>query len=227
MTRIDDNKILGSLCARGHNYRGTGKSLRYQNVKSGSLGYCSECQRISMRKYINNNSNYGARRRETWKAYEEANADKIRARKADYYKKNKKRIRLVQNDYDKRQAELNTQHAIKKRLRNLVYIALRKYAEDGKIMLSKKYGIDYAAIIAYLGPHPNTRGISGDFHIDHIIPLSAFDLNDPEQIKLAFAPGNHQWLRAKENKVKKNRIVGQLDLVVQEQLKAVLLRKAV
>ena len=89
-------------------------------------------------------------------------------------------------------------------------------------MSSKKYGIDYGTIIAHLGPHPNTIGIEGKFHIDHIIPLSSFDLNDPAQIKLALAPGNHQWLKAKENMSKHNRIEGQLNLMTQPQLEAVI-----
>ncbi len=59
-----------------------------------------------------------------------------------------------------------------------------------------QYGIDYGAIIKHLGPCPGKRG---DYHIDHIFPLSAFDLNCEEQIKLAFAPENHQWLKKKDN----------------------------
>jgi len=73
-------------------------------------------------------------------------------------------------------------------------------------MISSKYGIDYGAIIEALGPHPNTIGISGDFHIDHIIPVSAFDLTDPAQIKIAFAPENHQWLLARDNRKKYSNI---------------------
>ena len=48
--------------------------------------------------------------------------------------------------------------------------------------------------------------LSGEFHIDHIIPLSSFDLNDSEQIKIAFAPENYQWLTAKENLIKSNKL---------------------
>jgi len=38
-----------------------------------------------------------------------------------------------------------------------------------------------------------------DWNIDHIIPLCKFNLEDPDEIKVAFAPGNHQWLLAKDN----------------------------
>jgi hypothetical protein len=38
---IDDNKYLGSLCKRKHNWNNTGKSLRYK-----SNGGCVECSKI-------------------------------------------------------------------------------------------------------------------------------------------------------------------------------------
>lgn len=31
------------------------------------------------------------------------------------------------------------------------------------------------------------------------MPLNLFDLADPEQLRLAFAPGNHRWLPSAEN----------------------------
>jgi hypothetical protein len=44
-----------------------------------------------------------------------------------------------------------------------------------------------------------SRGPGPGYHIDHIVPLAAFDLTDENQVRLAFAPENHQWLLAKEN----------------------------
>jgi hypothetical protein len=49
--------------------------------------------------------------------------------------------------------------------------------------------IDFDAIANSLGPSP---GINYD--IDHIIPVSLFDFNNPDHIKIAFAPENHRWL---------------------------------
>ena len=54
--------------------------------------------------------------------------------------------------------------------------------------------IDYEGIVAALGPQPGL-----DYHIDHIFPLSAFDLNDEVHFKAAVAPENHQWLLSHEN----------------------------
>lgn len=175
----------------------------------------------------------GSKPREYCQKYRDDNKDKIKgyARKfrlnnkreitiwrAEYYKNNKKSIRAKHRSYEKMQTRLNSQIAIRRRLRDRVKTAFDHYSKHGKILTSKQYGINYEAIIAYLGPHPNTIGIKGEFHIDHIIPLSSFDLNDPEQIKLAFAPENHQYLKAKENISKKNKIHGQLNLMTQKQI---------
>ena len=65
-------------------------------------------------------------------------------------------------------------------------------------MSSSKYA-NIPAIAQHIGPHPNTLGIEGEFQIDHVKPLSSFNLSDPEQIKEAFASENHQWLTAEEN----------------------------
>lgn len=83
---------------------------------------------------------------------------------------------------------------IKIRLRRMFGMALNHYTKTGKIRKAKEYGIDYNAIIQHIGKKPR-----GDYHIDHIKPLSSFDLTDTEQIKQAFSPNNHQWLTAKEN----------------------------
>lgn len=81
-------------------------------------------------------------------------------------------------------------------LRKRVYNAIESYSKTGKIKSACEYGINYEAIIRHLGPCPGPRE---DYHIDHILPLSAFDFNDPEHIKKAFAPENHQWLIKEEN----------------------------
>ena len=45
------------------------------------------------------------------------------------------------------------------------------------------------------------------WHIDHVIPLSRFDLNDPAQIDLAFNWRNTMPLSVKENLQKNNKLV--------------------
>ena len=91
-------------------------------------------------------------------------------------------------------------------LRSRLYQAFISYSLKGKTKKSKEYGIDYQAIFEYLGPCPGERK---DWHIDHIIPLCRFDFDDLEQIKLAFASNNHQWLSAKDNMRKGSKLQGE------------------
>lgn len=87
-------------------------------------------------------------------------------------------------------------------IRNRIAESLNKYSKRGKVRRTDEYGINYKKIVEHLGNCPGKRE---DYHIDHIIPISAFDLNDPIQIKEAFTPENHQWLLAKENLSKSDR----------------------
>jgi len=125
--------------------------------------------------------------------------------------KAKRKIRSQK--YSKRREELHKkrwledqEYRIKHLLRNSLGQALRKYTNSGKIMSSKKYGIDYKAIIEHLKPFPEDMK---KYHIDHIKPLCLFDLTDPEEVKKAFAPENHQWLLKEENlkKASKDKII--------------------
>ena len=99
------------------------------------------------------------------------------------------------------------QRYMKNRLGCLLRMALRIYTKTGKVMKAKDYNINYELIIEHLKPFPENIT---KYHIDHIIPLSWFDLNDEEQIKIAFAPKNHQWLTPEQNLKKSNKFVSKL-----------------
>ena len=92
----------------------------------------------------------------------------------------------------------------KTRLRKALTHALENYSKGTKAKPSVEYGIDYNAIIEYLKPFP--KDIES-YHVDHIIPLSWFNFNNPQEIKWAFAPENHQWLTKEENIEKGNKYI--------------------
>lgn len=98
--------------------------------------------------------------------------------------------------YDTWRRKHDEEYNVLCRLRWRVRSAFNAYSKTGKIRPTDEYGIDYAAIIKHLGKCP---GNLKDYHIDHVIPLKLFDFSNLEQIKLAFAPENHQWLLGEEN----------------------------
>lgn len=124
-----------------------------------------------------------------------------------WQKRNRKKI--SENDRQKRLLDKN--FLIIKRLRRLVVKSFETSISGGKTQSSKKYGIDYKAIIEHLKPFPENIKL---YHIDHILPLCSFKfINsdgsiDFEEIKKAFAPQNHQWLLAEENLKKQSMFQG-------------------
>lgn len=82
-------------------------------------------------------------------------------------------------------------------LRRTIGQSIRTCSPNGKRKKLEKYGIDVTAITEAIGPKP---GIN--YHLDHIIPLCAFDYADEIQIKASWHPKNLQWILAKENLIK-------------------------
>ena len=98
----------------------------------------------------------------------------------------------------------NLEFAIADRLRKSLRHALKKYSNTGKIMSSKKYGLNWTIIIDSLKPFPQNIK---EYEIDHIMPLHKFNLTNLEEVKEAFSPKNLQWLTKTENRVKGGRII--------------------
>ncbi len=127
------------------------------------------------------------------KEYRERNRSKIREKTKSQESREKARI------YIKKRKNEHPEVRIATRLRNRLRTAFNHYAKTGKVMTSRKYGINYGKIIKHLKPFPEDLS---KYHIDHIKPLCSFELNNSEEVKKAFAPENHQWLLAFDNQSK-------------------------
>lgn len=123
---------------------------------------------------------------------------------SEYYKiyvqQHKDRINEIKSKYTKTNPQAIIRHRIRERFRR----AIRKVESNSNMSLSL-YGIMVKDIVTRLGPCP---GKKEDWHIDHKIPISLFDLRDPSQVKKAFAPENHQWLPKDINLKKHNKMEG-------------------
>jgi len=134
----------------------------------------------------------------------------VKKRKSEYmrtYQKKPERkeyMNIYMKTYikDRRSNDINYKLIID--LRSTLNRALKLYSTTGKIMPSKKYGIDYKKIIEHLKPFP--KDIK-NYDVDHIMPLSRFDLDNPKEIKWAFEPENHQWLLKSKNRSKGNKFL--------------------
>jgi len=162
---------------------------KHKKCKNGLRSYCKVCGAEYSGKYYKENR--------------KMILEKQRNRGALWYHKNKDRARKSRRVYERNRYKNDKQFLVIKRLRRRLWCAFDRFSEKGKVGKSKEYGIDYQVIFEHIGPCPGPRN---RWHIDHIIPLSSFDFDEPDQVRQAFAPKNHQWLLAKDNMKKHNKM---------------------
>lgn len=162
------------------------------------------------------------------RAYYEKNKEQIRKRQAEHYKKNRERILKASAEYAAKNPEVrrkataryrkrhpekaresfnkwrktNVQGNIAHRLRARLWDALKNAGVAKKGRTIDWLGCSIAELMQRL-EFQFKPGMSWDnrseWHIDHIRPLSSFDLTDPEQLKQACHYTNLQPLWASEN----------------------------
>jgi len=125
-----------------------------------------------------------------------------------YGKRPEVRKRINKRDKDRR--KIDKEYVIADRLRRSLNHAMTKYSKTGKIMSSKKYGINWKEVIEGLKSFPENLE---NFEIDHIIPLCKFNLTNDSEIKKAFSPKNLQWLTKEENRRKSGKILKDRDII--------------
>ena len=130
---------------------------------------------------------------------------KYREKRKEFWKKYGKRpeIRAKIGAKERWRLKNDKEYAIANRLRRSLNSAMERYSSTGKIMNSRKYGINWGEIIESLKPFPENLA---NFEIDHILPLHTFNLENPEEVKKAFSPSNLQWLTREENRRKSGKV---------------------
>jgi hypothetical protein len=135
------------------------------------------------------------------KQYHIQHKEKRSLQNANNYKKNKENIKQKKLLLEKS----NINYLLKKRLRTRLWHSLKNNQKSGSAVS------DLGCSIAELKIHLESLfelGMTwdnyGEWHIDHIKPLSSFDLSIPEQFKDACHYTNLQPLWAKDNLIKGN-----------------------
>ena len=180
-------------------------------IKKSEYGQRPEVK--ARRKNKSKTKDYRIRKKISDNKYAKKNRDKLLVKKREYRKKNldiiniKRKLpetRASVRKYVNKRMKTHPNIALTQRLRQRLRAAFNYYTKNGKIMTSKKYGIDYNKIIEHLKPFPEDLS---KYHIDHIKPLCTFNLENPEDVRKAFSPENHQWLLAFDNHSKGGRYV--------------------
>lgn len=188
----------------------------------GLTSQCKQCRQKSAAKWKAKNAKKCKALNKLWR---EKNKDKLREYskewfknnpdyKSNYYKENKERHRELCADWRKKNREKmrklekgklksDPQFALAYRLRKRLYQAIRGQYKAGSAVRDLGCSID--ELKAHIKSQFST-GMTwdnyGEWHIDHIKPLSSFDLTNREQFLEACHYSNLQPLWAKDNLAK-------------------------
>lgn len=136
------------------------------------------------------------------------NLDSAREYARNYYKANAKTIIAKNYNFTKRKRKKDSGYNLAILLRQRLNVALRKQYKAGSAV--RDLGCSVAELKLYLegkfeaGMSWDNQG-RGGWHLDHIRPLSSFDLTDPEQLKQAVHFTNLQPMWEVDNIRKSNK----------------------
>lgn len=209
---IPENKYLGVLCKRGHDWQGTGKSLRYEKSHG-----CYECIKVKGFEYNQTNKiekkEYKKYYRQTHKVkiknylknYCQINKARLKEKKREYYKIHKTEILKHKEEYHRthkletkkyRQThknERNKYSRIRRKIDPMARLSQSISRMIRKSLNGNKKGQHWEVVVGYtlekLKTHLEkqfkpgmTWGNRGKWEIDHIIPKTAFNFSSPEHL---------------------------------------------
>lgn len=176
-----------------------------KNKRDGKTKECAECIKDRIKKYRQKNKELIKQQR---KKHWEKNRENCLARQKAYYEANKTRINKKKRQYEKEQLKLNPELRLVKNMRGYMRLILkgsRKAASQMELL-----GCTREHYLQHMEAQ-FTEGMTwdnyGEWHQDHIQPVSSFDQTDPEQQKICWHYTNFQPMWAAENIQKRDSIV--------------------
>lgn len=164
-SKVDNRQLYAMTCKKCESERA--KKWREKNA---------EYKREADRKGREENKEYKAK---IDKKYREANEEKINKRRAIYREKNRDEINSRNRIFNKKYREENKDNPLfilQGRLRARLYLALNERGYKKKSKTQQTIGCDWETLKTHLESQ-FVDGMSweniGDWHVDHIIPLSA------------------------------------------------------
>jgi len=175
-----------------------------QASKDGLYSYCKPWKAEDDKKYC---EKYNDKILEKRRNYYIANKSKINEQKKDYQSKNKEKRRQYKKQYEKQRKKLDPLYRLTQNYQNRIYKALKGVGKKSKSTI-KLLGcsVEYFCIHIERQFKDGMRWDNhGQWHIDHIIPLSsASTLEEKEKL---FHYTNCQPLWAKDNLSKSDKII--------------------
>jgi hypothetical protein len=221
-----DNKICNKC---GGEYPATSEFFhKHKNAPDGLRYSCKVCAAAAHNKWYQNNKD---RAYETSKRWAAANREYLTALKYEYNKRwikdNRERYLARANEYNRKYYRKNIEKQReyhrnykrewgkdpKNRLRDSMASAVYRAVRDGKMGRRWEDLVGYTTqdLVSHL-ENKFSPGMSwdnyGEWHVDHIIPVTAFNFSDPahDDFKRCWSLKNLQPMWAKENHSKGNHL---------------------
>jgi len=127
-----------------------------------------------------------------------------------YRKNNRKKVSEIARVYHSKKVKEDTNYRLRWLLRSRVNIAIKRQLGNKCFKTIELLGCSIQEAREHIEKqfqHWMTWENHGTWEIDHIIPVSSFDLTKPEEQKKCFNYKNLQPLEWRTNRIKSNRIV--------------------
>lgn len=170
------------------------------NAKSRASYHANKEERLrAMAKWRKENKE---KIRQTNLAYRQGNKSKIAAHKDEWRKNNKAKVQVIQTRYAAKKLKTDPVFCLKNRMRVRMCQAMR----PAGVQKSNRTLSLIGCTSTQLKQHIELKFLPGmtwgnrrRWHVDHIIPIAAFDISTEEGQKAAFHYTNLQPLWAKDN----------------------------
>jgi hypothetical protein len=164
--------------------------------KFGLQSRCKKCKNLLLCEY-----RMTPDAKELRKEYKKTENVRIYNKQYNKTEKVKKYAKEYKKQYCKRAYHSDKKYKIKVTVRNSLTKIYLRYSTKGKQVSSSSIFTNEA--MEHL---LKTAPTESSYHIDHIIPISVFNVDNIEHLKLAHLPQNLRWLPAIENMSKNDSI---------------------
>ena len=202
---------------------------KHKKTKDGLINDCKSCRKEYHKERYQANKEYlnayfkkrYQANKEYYKEYQKANEERIKEyRKAnkektkeynkEYKKANKEKTKEYNKEYKRERRKVDSLFKMTENLRNRTSIAFKTKGYNKNSKTQEMLGVDWEVCKAHI-ERQFKKGMTwdnqGDWHIDHVIPLSSAN-TEKELIKLCHY-SNLQPLWAVDNIIKSAKINGQ------------------
>lgn len=139
-------------------------------------------------------------RKEYYRKWRAVNKDIVNAKKREHYKKNKAKINVYQAEYRKNNREKLKEGQRRYRQANPNKVSWKSRVRRQRIQNACPAWVDLQELEAVYKNRPE------GYHVDHIIPIHAANENGEHIACGLHVPWNLQYLKACQNRAKRNRL---------------------